>query len=117
MPPKQVQPPPPAPAQVGHEEEECVSNKEVRAMMNALTELFMKNQQSTDTTLEWVERSMAGIIDRVDALEIGLPQTDQDKLPDDTCEEDHNHDDEEEVDDEGPFNPQRPPPRQPHHDN
>jgi hypothetical protein len=52
MPPKQVQAPPPPPE--GDEEEEHVSNKEVRAMMKALTELFMKNQQSTDTTLERV---------------------------------------------------------------
>jgi hypothetical protein len=59
---------------------------------------------------------MAGIIDRVDALETGLPRTDQDKLPDDTHEDDHDHDDEEEVDDEEPFNPPCPPPRRPHHD-
>jgi hypothetical protein len=83
-------------------------------MMKALTELFTKNQQSTDTTLERVQCSMAGIIDRVDALETELPQTDQDKLPDDTREDDH--DDEEEVDDEEPFNPPCPPPRWLHHD-
>jgi hypothetical protein len=46
---------------------------------------------------------MAGIIDRVGTLEIGLPQIDQDKLPDDTREDDHG--DAEEVDDEEPFNP------------
>jgi hypothetical protein len=28
----------------GEEEEECVSNKEVHAMIKALTELFTKNQ-------------------------------------------------------------------------
>jgi hypothetical protein len=78
MPPKQVHcPPPPPPHPVGDEEEECISNKEVHAMIKALTELFTKNQQSTDTTLEWVECSMAGIIDCVDTLEIGLPQIDQ----------------------------------------
>jgi hypothetical protein len=93
---------------VGDKEEECVSNKEVCTMIKVLTELFTKNQQSTDTTLEWVERSMAGIIDRVYALETGLPQTDQDKLPNDTCEDDHDHD-EEEVDDEEPFNTACPP--------
>jgi hypothetical protein len=55
---------------------------------------------------------MAGIIDHIDALEIGLPRTDQDKLPDDTREDDHGHDEEEEVlDDEVPFNPQHPPPQ------
>jgi hypothetical protein len=37
-------------------------------MIKAMTELFMKNQHSTDTTLERVERSMARIIDRVDAF-------------------------------------------------
>jgi hypothetical protein len=82
-------------------------------MIKALIELFTKNQQSIDTTLERVECSMAGITDRVDALEIGLPQIDQDKLPDDTREDDHN---DAEVDDEKPFNPPRPPPRQPHRD-
>jgi hypothetical protein len=51
---------------------------------------------------------MAGIIDHVDALEIGLPQIDQDRLLDDTREDDH--DDAEEVDDEEPFNPPCPPP-------
>jgi hypothetical protein len=43
MPPKQVHPPPP-PLVEGEEEEECVSNKEVHAMIKALTELFTKNQ-------------------------------------------------------------------------
>jgi hypothetical protein len=114
MPPKQVHPPPPPPA--GDEEEECVSNKEVCAVTKTLTELFTKNQQSTDTTLEWVERSMARIIDRVHALEIGLPWTDQDKLSDDTREDDHGHEEEEEVGDEEPFNPPCPPPWRPHRD-
>jgi hypothetical protein len=80
-------------------------------MMKSLTELFTKNQQSTDTTLEWVECSMARIIDRIDTLETGLPRTDQDKLPDDTREDDHDHNEEEEVDDEKPFNAPHPPPR------
>jgi hypothetical protein len=31
-------------------------------MMKAMTELFTKNQQSTNMTLERVERSIAGII-------------------------------------------------------
>jgi hypothetical protein len=43
---------------------------------------------------------MDGIIDHVDALETGLLRIDQDKLPHDTREDDHNHDDEEEMDDE-----------------
>jgi hypothetical protein len=59
-----------------------------------------------------VERSIAGIIDRVDTLEIGLSPTDQDKHPDKTHED--NYDDEEEVEDEEPFNPPRPPPRRQH---
>jgi hypothetical protein len=40
--------------------------------MKAITELFMNNQQSTDTTLEWVDCSITGIIDQVNALEAGL---------------------------------------------
>jgi hypothetical protein len=38
-------------------------------MMNSMTELFTKKQQSTETSLERVERSIAGLIDQVDALE------------------------------------------------
>jgi hypothetical protein len=49
-------------------------------------------------------------------LETGFSRTDQDKLPDDTLVEDHDHGDEEEVDGEDPFNPPCPPPRWPHHD-
>jgi hypothetical protein len=111
MPPKQGQPPPPPPP-ARDDEEECVSNKEVRAMMKVMTELFTKNQQSTDTTLEWVERTIARIIDWVDALETGLPLKDQDKLHDKTHED--NYDEEEEVEDEEPFNPPHPPPRWQH---
>jgi hypothetical protein len=107
MPPKKGQPPPSPPPPVGDEEEECVSNKEVHAMMKAMTKLFTKNQQSTDTTLEQMECSIAGIIDRVDALEMGLPPTDQAKLPDETREDYVNE--EEEVEDEEPLNPPRPP--------
>jgi hypothetical protein len=49
MPPKQgQQPPPPLPPQpAGDEEDECVSNKEVRAMMKAMIEL----SQSTSSPL------------------------------------------------------------------
>jgi hypothetical protein len=85
-------------------------------MMMAMTELFTKNQQSTDMTLERVEHSIAGIIDRVDALETGTPAMDHDKFLDDTHEDDHDEKDEmEEVDDEEPFNPPPlPPPQQQH---
>jgi hypothetical protein len=46
MPPKQGQQPPPPlpPPPVGDKEKECVSNKEVHAMMKAMTKLFTKNQ-------------------------------------------------------------------------
>jgi hypothetical protein len=42
MPPKQGQQPPPPPPAGDEEEEECVSYKEVCAMMKATTELFTK---------------------------------------------------------------------------
>jgi hypothetical protein len=93
------------------EEEECISNKAVRTLMKAMFELFTKNQQSTDMTLEQVECSIARIIHRVEALETGVPTMDQDKLPDCTLEEDH--DKEDEVEDDEPFNP---PPQQQHRD-
>jgi hypothetical protein len=81
-------------------------------MMKAMTELFMKNQQSTGMTLEQVERSIAGVIDQVDALETGLPPTDQAKLPDETRDDDYEEDeeDEEEKEEDRPFNPPCPPP-------
>jgi hypothetical protein len=65
MPPKQGQqpPPPPPPPPAGDKEEEYVSNKEVCAMMKAMAELFTKSQRSTNTILEQVECSIAGIID------------------------------------------------------
>jgi hypothetical protein len=82
-------------------------------MTKAMTELFTKNLQSTDTTLERVECSIAGIIDRVEALDTRVPTMDQDRLPDDTREDDHDEENEvEEVADDEPFNPPaRPPPR------
>jgi hypothetical protein len=61
-----------------------------------------------------VEHSIARIIYQVDALETRLPSTDQDKLPDETRED--NYDEEEEVENEEPFNPPCPPPRWQHHD-
>jgi hypothetical protein len=73
-------------------------------MMKAMTELFTKNQQSTNMTLERVECSIAGIIDRVEPLETGVPVTDQDTFPDNTCGDDHDEEDEE------PFNPPPHPP-------
>jgi hypothetical protein len=116
VPPKQGQPPPPPPP-AGDEEDEFVINKEVHAMMKVMTELFTKIQQSTDTTLKQVECSIAGIIDRVDALETGLPLMDQDKLPDETREDNYDEEEEEEeVQDEEPFNPPHPPPRWQHRD-
>jgi hypothetical protein len=61
-----------------------------------------------------VERSIARIIDRVDTLETVVPPMDQDKLPDETHEV--IYDEEEEVENEEPFNPPRPPLRQQHRD-
>jgi hypothetical protein len=74
-------------------------------MMKAMTELFTKNQQSTDMTLERVECSIAPVIDWVDTMETGLPPADQAKIPDETQEDDY-----EEEEDEL-FNPARPPQR------
>jgi hypothetical protein len=65
-------------------------------MMKAMTELFTKNQQSTETTLE-----------QVDALETRLPLTDQAnqaKLVEGTFEDDYDEEEDE------PFNPPRPSP-------
>jgi hypothetical protein len=58
MPPKHGPPP-----REGDEDKECVSSKDLNAMTKAMTELLMKNQQSTNTTLERVERSNAATID------------------------------------------------------
>jgi hypothetical protein len=37
------------------DDDECVRYKEFKDMMQAMTELFTKNQANTDTTLEWVQ--------------------------------------------------------------
>jgi hypothetical protein len=50
-------------------------------MLKAIIELFMKNQQSTDTTLERVKCSIAGITDRVDTLETGFHRMIKQSLP------------------------------------
>ena len=55
------------------EDTECVNYKELRDMLTAMTEFFSKNQASTDTTLERVQRGMADVVDRVQALEARLP--------------------------------------------
>jgi hypothetical protein len=52
-----------------------------------------------------VEYSIVGIIDRVDALETGLPPADQARLAEETCED--YYDEEEEA----LFNFPRPPPQ------
>jgi hypothetical protein len=63
-------------------------------------------------TLERVERSIATVIGRVDALEIGLPPADQTKLPDETREVDYEEEDKEDE----PFNSPHPPLERQHHD-
>jgi hypothetical protein len=57
-------------------------------MMKVMTELFMKNQKSTKTTLERVERLIARVIDWDDALETRLPLANQSKLAEETHEDD-----------------------------
>jgi hypothetical protein len=101
MQPKWEPPPPPA----GDENNKCITSKELRTMMKAMTQLFMKNQQSANTTLGRVECSIAVVIDLVDALKTILPPVDQAKLAEETREDDY---DEEEKEDE-PFNPPCPP--------
>jgi hypothetical protein len=59
-----------------------------------------------------VERSTTSVIDWVVTLETGLPPIDQDKLPDETHE--NNYEEEVVVADEEPFNPPRPPPLRQH---
>jgi G3E family GTPase len=81
--------------------------------------VFTKNQQSTDMTLERMECSIAGIIDRAEVLKTRVSTTDQDKLLNDTHVDDHDKVDKmEEVDDKEPFNPPTwpPPPRQHRYD-
>jgi hypothetical protein len=77
---------PPPPSQ---DDDECVSSKEHRNMIKAMTELFMKNQKSTDISLERVGCSIAGTIDRVDILESQLPPLDNAK-PIEEIPEDYN---------------------------
>jgi hypothetical protein len=105
MPPKHGPPPP-----SGDKDDECVSSKELHAMIKSMTELFTKNQQSTETSLEQVERSIAGVLDRFDILETRLPPVDQAKHAKESHEEDYDNEE------EGRFNPPRRPPRQQYDD-
>jgi hypothetical protein len=70
MPPKQrpLAPPPPQ----SEDEDDYISYKELKDMMQSMIELFTKNQRSTDTTLEWVQPVIADVVGRVDALEARL---------------------------------------------
>jgi hypothetical protein len=103
MPPKQG--PPPA----RDKDDECISSKELHAMMKSMTALFTKNQQSTETTLDRVEGSIVGVINRVDALDTRLPTADQAKLANETHEDYYEEEEE-------PFNPPRSSPRQQYND-
>jgi hypothetical protein len=114
MPPKHRPILPPPPPEAGDKEYECVSSKLLHAIMKAMTEPFMKNQQSISTILECVECSIATVIDWVDTWGTRLPLADQGnqaKLANETREDDYNGEEEDE-----PFNPPHPPPRQQHRD-
>jgi hypothetical protein len=103
MPPNQGLPPPPPPT--GDEDDECVSSKDLHAMINVMIELFTKNHQSKETSLERVEHSIVGVLDQVGTLETRLPSANQAKhATEETHEEDYNEEEE-------PFNPPCPPPR------
>ena len=52
---------------------ECVNYKELHDMLTAMTDLFSKNQASTDTTLKRVQHGIADVVGRVEVLEARLP--------------------------------------------
>ena len=82
----------------------CVNYKELHDMLTAMTDLFSKNQASTDTTLEQVQRGIVDIVGRVEALEARLPAGTTNVQQDDEFA------DEDDEPDEIPDFP-RPPPR------
>jgi hypothetical protein len=48
-------------------------NETFNKTITSMNEMFHKSQASTDTTLEWVQRGIAAMADRVQALETRLP--------------------------------------------
>jgi Tfp pilus assembly protein PilO len=48
-------------------------NKTFNKTTTSMNEMFHKSQASTNTTLEWVQRDIVAMADRVQALETRLP--------------------------------------------
>src|SRR5436190_16295248 len=55
-------------------DEECVSQLELRDMLRAMTEAFSKYQDATALSFERLDRRVSGLVDRMDMMETHLPQ-------------------------------------------
>ena len=55
-------------------DEECVSQLELRDMLRAMTEAFSKYQDATALSFERLDRRVSGLVDRMDTMETRLPQ-------------------------------------------
>src|SRR5207237_6681073 len=53
-------------------DEECVSQLELRDMLRAMTEAFSKYQDATALSFERVDRRVSGLVDRMDTMETRL---------------------------------------------
>jgi hypothetical protein len=51
----------------------CVTQVELRAFTNNITEVINMNQAHYATTLEHIERKISGVVDRIEALEVRIP--------------------------------------------
>src|SRR5207253_7506369 len=55
-------------------DEEYVSQLELRDMLRAMTEAFSKYQDATALSFERLDRRVSGLVDRMDTMETRLPQ-------------------------------------------
>jgi hypothetical protein len=55
------------------EDADCVTQVELRAFMNNITEMINANHARYATTLEGIERKISSVVDRLEALEVHIP--------------------------------------------
>jgi hypothetical protein len=56
------------------DDDECVSQLELRDMMRTMTDAFNKYKDATTSSFERLDRRIFGLVDRMDTMETRLPQ-------------------------------------------
>jgi hypothetical protein len=55
------------------EDNDCLTQVELHAFTNNITEVINVNHTRYATTLEGIERKISGVVDRLEALEVRIP--------------------------------------------